>query len=31
VEQQLDKAFSSATEAGPSRSRRFAWRRSRKT
>jgi hypothetical protein len=31
VEQQLDKAFSSTTEASPSRSRRFPWRRSRKT
>jgi class 3 adenylate cyclase len=31
VEQQLDKAFSSTTEASPSPSRRFPWRRSRKT
>ena len=31
VEQQLDKAFRSTTEARPSRSRRFPWRRSRKT
>jgi class 3 adenylate cyclase len=31
VEQQLHKAFSSTTEASPSRSRRFPWRRSRKT
>jgi class 3 adenylate cyclase len=31
VEQQLDKAFSSATEPRPPRSRRFPWRRSRKT
>jgi class 3 adenylate cyclase len=31
VEDQLDKAFSSATEPGRPRSRRFRWRRSRKT
>ena len=31
VEQQLDKAFSSATDHGAPRSRRFPWRRSRKT
>ena len=31
VEQQLDKAFSSATDPGAPRSRRFPWRRSRKT
>jgi hypothetical protein len=31
VEDQLDKTFSSATEPGRPRSRRFRWRRSRKT
>jgi class 3 adenylate cyclase len=31
VEEQLDKAFSSATEPGRRRSRRFPWRRSPKT
>jgi class 3 adenylate cyclase len=31
VEDQLDKAFSSATEPGRPRSRRFPWRRTRKT
>jgi class 3 adenylate cyclase len=31
VEQQLDKAFKSTTEASSPRSRRFPWRRSRKT
>jgi class 3 adenylate cyclase len=31
VEEQLDKAFSGATDPGRRRSRRFPWRRSRKT